>query len=678
MSFTRIACPLDFSDVSYEALKSADRLAQRTGAELLLIHVISLPVVNGQDFEADDTAFQARQEACEHLRQIIATRLSHLGKVRFVVRFGDSVEQTLVDIAREKETDIIVIGTHGLTGWRRLVLGSVTDDVMRLASCPVLTVRSCPGDFIASQPITSKPRPKILAPTDFSAPSLQAVEKAGEVAMGLGAELSLLYVMEPMEPVLGIVTVEEFNRERSSEAVQVLLKCIDKHLAPEAQAATKVKPLLRTGQAAAEIVRAVVEENFDLIVMATHGETGWRHFLHGSVTEEVVRTSLCPVLTIHPQPEENQSSAKSCNSQTCKDNDENNESILDKAKPSIGEKRLSSVKLIAENQAEFPLSGSATDKLSFLLRYAVLAPSNRNTQPWRWHLTDDGVELYTDRTRSLPHLDPNDRELTLSCGTALMHLRLAIRHFGYQDEVALLPISEQPDLLASVRLGPEYVGSTDEHLLFEAISQRHTNRQPFTERDLSATLKVALESEARQEGARLLLIESTRTRLAIINVIARADQVQGRDARWVQENALWVRGGGSRDRASDGIPEQALGKGGLLSFHATDVGVAQGDKDTLLAWSAPVLAILQTEDDTRRDWLCAGQALSRILLRAAASGVQASFFNSPIEVAAMWPQLHQLLSTAGLPQMIFRLGYPSQETVSTPRRAVSEVTTVSS
>lgn len=92
-------------------------------------------------------------------------------------------------------------------------------------------------------------------------------------------------------------------------------------------------------------------------------------------------------------------------------------------------------------------------KWRFLLHYAVLAPSGHNTQPWLFRLTGDAVDLYADRTRALPVVDPDDRELIMSCGAALTGLHLAVRHFGFQDELALFPDPENTDLLARLRLG---------------------------------------------------------------------------------------------------------------------------------------------------------------------------------------------------------------------------------
>src|SRR5690348_5596754 len=87
------------------------------------------------------------------------------------------------------------------------------------------------------------------------------------------------------------------------------------------------------------------------------------------------------------------------------------------------------------DENEFPVAGSSAEKLRFLLRYAVLAPSGHNTQPWRFVVHDDTVDLWGDRTRQLPRADSRNRELIISCAAALLHLRLAIQHFGYSSEI---------------------------------------------------------------------------------------------------------------------------------------------------------------------------------------------------------------------------------------------------
>src|SRR5690606_33984795 len=133
--------------------------------------------------------------------------------------------------------------------------------------------------------------------------------------------------------------------------------------------------------------------------------------------------------------------------------------------------------------AAFPHHGSAGDKLRFLLGYAILAPSNHNTQPWRFELHNEHLELFADRTRSLPAADPFDRELTLSCGAALGFLRSAAAAFGCRLIVTHLP-SENSDLLAHITVKKQRE-SGDPNVL-NAILNRRTNRNSFDATPVSA------------------------------------------------------------------------------------------------------------------------------------------------------------------------------------------------
>ena len=115
---------------------------------------------------------------------------------------------------------------------------------------------------------------------------------------------------------------------------------------------------------------------------------------------------------------------------------------------------------------DFPHEGTTFEKWKFLLQYAVLAPSSHNTQPWLFHVRGNDLELYADRTRSCHIVDPDGRELIMSCGCALFHLRSAMAHFGYFGGVTVLPDSNDPDLLARVCLGIQEENSPEESILF--------------------------------------------------------------------------------------------------------------------------------------------------------------------------------------------------------------------
>ena len=331
--------------------------------------------------------------------------------------------------------------------------------------------------------------------------------------------------------------------------------------------------------------------------------------------------------------------------------------------------------------ADFPHFGEPEEKLRFVLNYAVLAPSSHNTQPWLWEITGDEIALWADRSREMPALDASGRELILSCGAALQHLRLAIRAFGYADIISILPDRAQPDLLARVRLCQQREPSPDDALLFSYIAERHTSRQQFEDRALPAELLQALQQEASQEGVTLHLVQSQTERDEIIKLIKYGALVQSSDSATRRDQADWMTPAHSERR--DGIPTRALGISDLISrvapfaLRVLDRGDAGADQQGHLAENAPVLAVLCTDDEGPEAWLAAGQALSRVLLRARAAGVWASFFSQPVQVDEAWVQLRHALGIRNFPQLVFRLGYAeptSEPTPATPRRPADEVT----
>jgi len=146
------------------------------------------------------------------------------------------------------------------------------------------------------------PFQKIVCPTDFSEPACKAIKAAGEMAEKFSAELILLHVVGPV-PVLETPTglagfdVAAYQQELSDSAKASLQNRVEKHV-PES---VNVRSVVVHGEAAHEIVRVANEEGADLIVLSTHGESGWRHRIFGSVPDKVIRIAECPVLMIHMQ-----------------------------------------------------------------------------------------------------------------------------------------------------------------------------------------------------------------------------------------------------------------------------------------------------------------------------------------------------------------------------------------
>lgn len=147
---------------------------------------------------------------------------------------------------------------------------------------------------------------KILCPTDFSQPSYEALKAANELAIHFSAELHLVHVLAPIPVITAATTplsagapttgfdVVLYEKELKSEAEKKLAEITDQRLSKE----LKVQSFLAYGKAADEIVKIAEKEKVDLVVISTHGETGFRHLIFGSVAEKVVRHAQCPVLTI--------------------------------------------------------------------------------------------------------------------------------------------------------------------------------------------------------------------------------------------------------------------------------------------------------------------------------------------------------------------------------------------
>jgi nitroreductase len=189
-----------------------------------------------------------------------------------------------------------------------------------------------------------------------------------------------------------------------------------------------------------------------------------------------------------------------------------------------------------------------------LIAAAGAASSIHNTQPWRFWVTDDVVEVHGDPDRMLWVADPRGRALHLSCGAALFNLRLAIRMLGAKPLVWPLPDPEgKPTLLASVRIEEARPATWEEREMFEAVHQRHTSRAPFSSRPVPETVQIQLEREARLEFADLRVLNLHDAALAL-DLAAAADKALAIDFDHRAELDHWI-----ATEGDDGIPSSALG-----------------------------------------------------------------------------------------------------------------------
>lgn len=313
---------------------------------------------------------------------------------------------------------------------------------------------------------------------------------------------------------------------------------------------------------------------------------------------------------------------------------------------------------------------------------ALRAPSTLNTQPWAFALHAEGVSLYADRTRGLPSLDPDDRALTIACGAALHHLRTALARFGWRTHTTLLPDAAEPDLLAQVTLLEPVEASPEVVSLFEAITERRSNRRPFLQMPVPEEVLQKLRAAAEVEGATLEVVDDAEAKAKLIELVMEGERLQWADPKFRAELARWV-------RAPDGDARDGIvlddHTGGSLETLATrwairllDRGVDHAHHSRDLAEASPSLLVLGTEGDTPSDWLRAGEALSRVLLLATAEGLSVSFLNQPVERPELRYLVHDLVvvdqrsAHEMKPQMVLRLGY-GPDVGPTARRPLREV-----
>ena len=325
----------------------------------------------------------------------------------------------------------------------------------------------------------------------------------------------------------------------------------------------------------------------------------------------------------------------------------------------------------------FPAAGTTADKARFAVNYAILAPSSHNTQPWRFVIIGSELLVSADRTRSLPNIDPFDRELIISCGAALFNLRVALAYFNVPLEITTFPYSAEPDVVARIAFPNSGPTLKDLAGLFDAITKRVTNRGPFIEEDVPDAVVKSLQSAAELEGGDVGFARTLSERERVAALIARADQHQFDDPRFRRELASWIH----PSRSNDGMPASSQGFDTLtdiatpisaMAIRTFDLGNGVAAAHEQLARGSPLLVTLSTPMDNNEAWLAAGQALQRLLLVATMAGYSTSYLNQPIEVLELRAGLAAEMRTAPYPQLLLRVGRGSTVPHS-PRRPIADV-----
>lgn len=296
----QILCPIDFSEFSRHAYDRAVTVARIHDATVTVLHVFPLPtpvpaIPFGPEGPGPFVLHELDRDAVTaQMKKFLGLEGGTAGaRTAFEVVEAPTTHREILTQAERLSADLIVMGTHGRSGFQRLLLGSVTEKVLRTSPVPVLTVPVlAPG---AGQGAYTR----ILCATDFSDCSIAALRYAASLAMEGTVRLTVLHVVELIpigyEPMTVVPTDDAAHRDELVKAARGRLR----RLLPETvREACTVDELVTTGKPYVEILGTAADRQADLIVLGIHGRNALDRFLFGSTTEHIVRRATCPVLTV--------------------------------------------------------------------------------------------------------------------------------------------------------------------------------------------------------------------------------------------------------------------------------------------------------------------------------------------------------------------------------------------
>lgn len=292
-----------------------------------------------------------------------------------------------------------------------------------------------------------------------------------------------------------------------------------------------------------------------------------------------------------------------------------------------------------------------------LVRFASLAASGHNTQPWKFAITDNSIEIRPDFTRRLAVVDPHDRELWISLGCALENLLIAARAAGYE------PMVSYPDAAASIGVALSNASPQRTHLL-SVIPERQNTRSIYSAQPLERTALTKLQAVAVEPGVSLHFQLEPADLERVLEYVSRGNLEQYADKAFVAELLRWLRftkkealaSGDGLYAAASGNPQVPRWIGQLFVSGTSPQQQADGDAKKLRSSSGAV--ILASSTDTRGAWVRVGQVYQRLALEMTALGVKSAFLNQPIEVADLRGQFQSAMNLAtNLPQLLMRYGY---------------------
>ena len=307
----------------------------------------------------------------------------------------------------------------------------------------------------------------------------------------------------------------------------------------------------------------------------------------------------------------------------------------------------------------FRIGAAVPAQMREVVRYATLAPSGHNTQPWLFTVQGDTIRILPDYSRRLPAVDPQDRELWISLGCALENLVIAASAAGYEADVTH-PTPDADHITLHLSRSPAH-GPVP---LLEAIPHRQNNRSQYDGRSVPPAETKKMDAVASGVGVSTLIFTDAAHKEAIIEYIKAGDRRQFGDPAFVAELVSWIRFNKPEALHSlDGLYTRCTGNPdvprwlGERFLSAASAG-AQADTSARKARSSAGLIVIAAASDDKRHWVETGRLYERLALTLTASGIQVAFLNQPNEVPGLRSQFQSYLGLgAAQPQLLLRFGY---------------------
>lgn len=297
----KILVPIDFSEYSEYALTYANAFVQKFGGAIDCVHVVDMGFMNDGAVDGVYVSSADLHRSTEAIKAEAQTHLDHFVKKEHLLgtditphlKSGHAGEE-ITQLADDLGSDIIILATHGRSGFDRLVFGSTCDKVVRTSKVPVLAIKHPEHEALNED--GSLKINAILCPLDFSEFSHSALPMAAMIAGGLGAKMILAHVVDAR------FDYPEWTAQVAINNSQELAKSAETNLQKAAADidGIEIETFVSIGVPHRELNEKIKESNIDLVVMPTHGRKGISHALLGSIAEKMVRTSSCPVLTVRP------------------------------------------------------------------------------------------------------------------------------------------------------------------------------------------------------------------------------------------------------------------------------------------------------------------------------------------------------------------------------------------